>query len=67
MQANKIRGRLAEMGLTQYRLAEMLHISAATLSAKMNGLRPFDAEEIKSICRILSIDDPVEMAEIFLT
>lgn len=66
MQPNKLRAKIAEAGMTQNQLSDAAGMAASTFSAKINGIRPFDADEIREICRILGLEDPAEMAQIFL-
>lgn len=63
---NLLRGRMAEKGITQKALAEMLKISKNTLSSRINSKSPFNTQEIDQICSILGITDCAEKAEIFL-
>lgn len=41
----KLRGQLAENGITQTELANELNINMATLSKKMNGISPWQLHE----------------------
>lgn len=52
---SKLRGKIRECGLTQKQLAEAIHISKATLSAKLNGQFAFTQKEILSIGAELNI------------
>lgn len=63
---NLLRSRMAEKGLTQKSLAEMVGISKNTLSAKLNNKTPFNTIEINKICLILNIEDNTEKVNIFL-
>lgn len=47
-------------------LSETTKIPKSVLSAKLNGHRSFDTEEIKTICDSLNIVDGALKAEIFL-
>ena len=58
MNANIIRGKIAERGLTQQKLAEKTGISENSLSRKLSGKRDFRLEEVKRICAILGIENP---------
>ena len=58
MNANLIRGKIAERGLTQQKLAEKTGISENSLSRKLSGKRDFRLEEVKRICAILGIENP---------
>ena len=52
----KLKGRIAEMGFTQSRLSEELHISRMTLRKKITGTTDFRVSEIEKLCSILNID-----------
>lgn len=54
----KLKGRLAEAGMTQSELADSLGMSRATLSMKMNGKREFTLAELRIIVKLLNIEDP---------
>lgn len=56
--ANMIRGKIAEAGLTQGKLAQMVGMSMNSMSRKLAGKRDFKLEEVQSICAALNIDDP---------
>lgn len=58
MNANLLRGKIAEVGLTQGQLAEMAGMSSNSLSRKLSGKRDFRLEEVQRICSALNIDDP---------
>lgn len=58
MPANrKIKGRMVELGLTQKELAKLMNIAPATLSQKLNGIRPMYLEEAQTLSKLLQIDD----------
>lgn len=52
----KLRGRIAECGLTQKALAQTAGISEGQLSQKLSGRYAFKQTEIVTLCTILSID-----------
>ncbi len=62
--ANKLRGKMAEIGLTQAQLAHRIGVSTNTLSRKMNGRIKFTVDEAVSICTVLGI--PGSVVDIFL-
>lgn len=66
MGLNKLRGKMAEKGFTQKSLASAIGISANSMNDKINERRPFNADEIKAICKVLGIIDCAEKAHIFL-
>ena len=53
--ANKIKGRLVELGLTQKDGAECLGISQPTFSQKVNNIRPMDLDEAEKLAELLQI------------
>lgn len=55
--SSKIRGRIVELGLTQKDLAEELNLAVATVSQKINNVRPMSLAEAYTIARILEISD----------
>lgn len=61
---SKIKGKMAELGITQKELAKVLGISSSTMSLKLNNARPFTLEEAASIADALKIDD-AQFIEIF--
>lgn len=58
MNANLIRGKIAEAGLTQGELASKIGMSSNSLSRKLSGKRDFRLEEVCRICSELKIDNP---------
>lgn len=55
--ANKIRARIVELGMTQKQLAEMIGISEKTLSVKMNNGK-FGLDEADKMIKVLKIEQP---------
>ena len=71
MQTNMLRGKIEAAGHTQNSLAAAMtdrgtKISKNTLSKKVNGIVPFNTDEVICICEILNIHDNYEKASIFL-
>ena len=60
----KLKGAIAEKGITQGKLAEILEMSQKTLSNKINGKSIFTVPEAHKICDTLNIENP---REIFFT
>lgn len=57
LNVNKVRGRLAELNLTQKDVANALGIAAPTASQKLNRVRPMDLDEAEKLAQLLQIDD----------
>lgn len=55
--ANKLKARMAELGLTQSQLAESLGIATPTICQKINNLRPFTLDEAEKVAGALRISD----------
>jgi len=51
-----IKAEMARNNLTQMQLSKKLGLSFQTLNLKMRGIRPFKANEISSIAKILGVD-----------
>lgn len=62
----KLRGVMAERGITQRRLAKATGMSASNLSTKITGKNPFNVDEANKICEELGITDPALKCQIFL-
>jgi len=52
----KVKARMVEYGKTQKDIGQALGIAAATVSQKINNVRPMDLEEAEKLCEILQID-----------
>lgn len=63
----KLLGVMAEKGVSGVRLAKEIGMSSNTFYNKINGNSPFNADQIKNICKVLDIVDAEEKAEIFLS
>ena len=57
LNVNKIRGRLAELNLTQKDVATALGIAPPTASQKLNRVRPMDLDEAEKLAQLLQIKD----------
>lgn len=57
LNVNKVRGRLAELNLTQKDVANALGIAAPTASQKLNRVRPMDLDEAEKLAKLLQIQD----------
>lgn len=62
--ANKVRGKLAEMQLNQKDVAKVWNCSLPTVSQKLNGLRPLFLDEAVSLANLLELTDQ-EKVDIF--
>ena len=58
MDANKLRGKMAEKGCTQAELAAKIGMSQQALNAKMNDRSIFKLDEMVKIIEALGLDDP---------
>ena len=56
MDYSKLRGRIAECGMTQKHLAEKIGVSEGQLCQKMSARFTFKQKEILDICSVLGID-----------
>ena len=65
--ANTLKGRIIEKGLTQEKLAEKIGMSQNTMSSRICGRSSFRVDEVKKICCILGIESSEEKAKIFLS
>lgn len=52
---NKIKGRLAELGLTQKDVSKALNIAQPTANQKINNVRPMDLNEAEKLAILLQI------------
>ena len=52
---NKIKGRMAEFGITQKVMAKLKGLAAPTISQKLNNIRPMSLSEAEQIAKILNI------------
>lgn len=62
----KLKGIMAEAGITQADLAKRINMSPNTLSNKLNGKRDFMVDEVSRICEALNISDNTTKIQIFL-
>ena len=58
MNSNLLRAALAQQGMTQGKLAEMVGISPNSLSRKLNGKRQFTLGEVEAISHVLELQNP---------
>lgn len=53
----KVRGRMAELKLSQKDVAEALGIAVSTASQKLNRVRPMDLDEAEKLATLLKLED----------
>lgn len=61
---NKIKGRMAEMQLTQKEVAASLGLAQPTVNQKINNIRPMDLNEAEKLSVLLNIP-PEEFSSYF--
>lgn len=66
MQSKMLRAEIAANGMTMREAAKAANISRSVFSAKINGKRPFNADEIIRICDALKITEDSKKIQIFL-
>ncbi len=54
---SKIRGRMAERNITQKEVAAALGVAPATVSQKLNRIRPMNLDEAEKLAVLLGISD----------
>lgn len=55
LNVDKVRGRMAELRLTQRDVAEALGIAVPTASQKLNRVRPMDLDEAEKLASLLKL------------
>lgn len=55
--ADKIRGRMREMRLSQDNVAKQMNLAQSTFSQKINGIRGMSLDEANELSQILKIPD----------
>ena len=61
MNANKIRAKIVEQGMTQGEVAKIIGISPNSFSRKLLGKRDFLLSEVIALCSVLDLDKPEEI------
>ena len=56
LSSEKLKARMKEKGITQKQIADVLGVAPPTISQKLNGIRPMDLNEAKTIADELEID-----------
>lgn len=57
LNVDKVRGRMAELRLTQKDVAAALGIAVPTASQKLNRVRPMDLDEAEKLAELLQLSD----------
>jgi transcriptional regulator with XRE-family HTH domain len=57
---SKIKGRMAELGMSQRAVASELKLSERSYNQKINGKRPFTIPEAEKLIGILGLKNPAE-------
>lgn len=57
LNVDKVRGRMAELRLTQKDVALALGIAVSTASQKLNRVRPMDLDEAEKLAVLLKLED----------
>lgn len=57
LNVSKVRGRMAELNISQKDVAEALGIATSTASQKLNRVRPMDLDEAEKLASLLQIDN----------
>lgn len=65
MNIQKLKGKMAENGISQLKLAELTGMNKNTLNSRFKGRTEFCLEEAEIICKALRISDPADIASIF--
>lgn len=55
----KLKGVLAENGITQRELSKVLDLSPVTVNQKINGTLEFSYSEVEIICDLLSVSSEI--------
>lgn len=61
MNANKIKAKIVERGMTQGEVAKMIGISPNSFSRKLLGKRDFSLSEVMSLCTVLELENPQDI------
>ena len=57
LNVDKVRGRMAELRLSQKDVADALGIAVSTASQKLNRVRPMDLDEAEKLSQLLKLED----------
>lgn len=56
LNVSKVRGRMAELNLTQKDVARELGLAPPTVSQKLNRVRPMDLDEAEKLATLLQLE-----------
>lgn len=57
LNVDKVRGRMAELRITQKDVANALGLAVPTISQKLNRVRPMDLDEAEKLAALLQLQD----------
>lgn len=57
LNVDKVRGRMAELRLSQKDVAECLGLALPTVSQKLNRIRPMNLDEAEKLANLLQLTD----------
>lgn len=57
LNVDKVRGRMAELRITQRDVADALGIAVPTASQKLNRVRPMDLDEAEKLASLLKLEN----------
>lgn len=60
-----LRGKIAEQGTSQRKLAQKIGLNEKTFSEKMNGKYDWSLSEVQQICKLLKISSAQEIKRVF--
>lgn len=61
MNLNLLRAKMVECGYSQGQVASLIGMHGNTLSRKVNGESDFTLTEVRKLCHVLRIADPVRI------
>lgn len=63
----KLKARIVLAGYNQKTLSEATGICVNSINAKLNNRRPFNCDEVDTICKVLGINEAADKVDIFLS
>lgn len=64
MNLNLLRAKMVECGYSQGQVASLIGMHGNTLSRKVNGESDFTLTEVRKLCHVLRIADPVRVFDL---